>query len=168
LERFFRDVRIKFFGIKADEPLFPLMNQLASAVPAGADGLSCEPLFSGTRACPELRASWHGASAVNFTPAHMIRALLEGMGRTFHQGFEIMVNITGSRPSRLVGAGNGLRENPLLSQIVQDAFAMPLVFPRQREEAAVGAALLAAAAAGFFSDLANAGRTIQYQEIDSN
>jgi sugar (pentulose or hexulose) kinase len=168
LERFFRDVGIKLLGIKADEPLFPLMNELAETVPRGADGLSCQPLFSGSRACPGLRASWQGASMVNFTPAHMIRALLEGMARTFREGFETMVKITGRRPNRLVGAGNGLRENPVLSEIVQDAYAIPLLLPRQQEEAAVGAALLAAVAVGFFPDLASAGPIIQYQGIDSN
>ena len=45
---------------------------------------------------------------------------------------------------------------------------MPLVFPRQREEAAIGAALLAAVAAGVFPDLAGVGPIIQYQGIDSN
>lgn len=163
LERFFREVGVQLFGIKAEAPLFALMNQLAATVQVGAAGLSCEPLFSGTRACPEVRASWRGASTVNFTPAHMIRALLEGMARTFRQGFESMVQIAGRRPGRLVGAGNGLRENSVLGQIVQDAFAMPLVYPKQREEAAVGAALLAAVAAGYFPDLAGAGRMIQYQ-----
>ena len=161
LERFFREVGVQIFGINIADPLFDLMNHLAAQVPAGTEGLSCEPLFSGTRANPDLRASWCGASAVNFTPAHMIRALLEGMARTFRQGFEIMVKNTGRRPRRLIGAGNGLRENPVLRGIVADAFGMPLVIPKYREEAALGAALLAAVSAGIFTDLAEAGKILQ-------
>jgi sugar (pentulose or hexulose) kinase len=161
LERFFRDIGAQVFGVKADKPLFSIMNRLAQNVPSGADGLICAPLFTGSRANPELRASWHGASAANFTPGHLIRALLEGMGRTFRNGFDVMVRKIGCRPARLVGAGNGLRENPLLSRIVMDAFDMPLVFPRHREEAAVGAAIVAAVGAGIFPDLASAGRVIQ-------
>jgi sugar (pentulose or hexulose) kinase len=160
LERFFRDVGIQVHGVKAEQSLFQRMNELAASVPPGANGLTCEPLFSGTRAQPELRASWQGASVANFTAAHMARSLLEGMARTFHRGYEIMVRNTGCRPSGLVGAGNGLRENPVLSRIVMETFALPLGLPRHREEAAVGAALLTAVAAGVFDDVAAAGRIL--------
>jgi sugar (pentulose or hexulose) kinase len=104
LERFFREVGVQLFGVKAEEPLFQQMNQLACNIPPGADGLTCSPLFSGTRAKPELRASWQGASVSNFTPAHLTRALLEGMAQTFREGYEIMVKSTGCRAAGLVGA----------------------------------------------------------------
>ncbi|HMF18773.1 MAG TPA: FGGY family carbohydrate kinase, partial [Gemmataceae bacterium] len=160
LERFFREVGGQLFGIEAEEPLFQQMNQLASGIPPGADGLQCKPLFAGTRANPNLRASWQGASVPNFTPAHLTRSLLEGMAHTFREGYEIMIKNTGRRPSRLVGAGNGLRENQVLSRIVKEAFAMSLEFPRHREEAAVGAALLAAVSAGALRDLTEAGKIL--------
>jgi sugar (pentulose or hexulose) kinase len=160
LERFVRDVGIQLFGVKVEDSLFQQMNQLASTISPGADGLSCEPLFSGTRAHPEWRASLKGASASNFTLAHLTRALLEGMAQTFRQGYEIMVKNTGCRPLRLVGAGNGLRENQVLSRIVMDAFGTPLEFPSHREEAAVGATLLAGVSAGAFLDLAEAGKIL--------
>jgi len=160
LERFFREVGVQLFGIKAEEPLFQWMNQLASSIPPGADGLHCKPLFSGTRANPELRAFLQGASVSNFTPAHLTRALLEGMAQTFREGYDIMFKNTGCRPSRLVGAGNGLRENQVLSRIVKEAFGMPLEFPRHREEAAVGAALLAAVSTGTFRDLTEVGKIL--------
>ncbi len=143
LERFFRQVGV-LFGVESSEPLYAMMNRLAEEVPAGAGGIVCEPFFSGTRACPELRASWSGISVENFTPACMTRALLEGMARAFHTGYERM----GQGATRLVGAGNGLRENALLARIVSEAFGLPLVFPRHREEAACGAALVAAAGLG--------------------
>jgi sugar (pentulose or hexulose) kinase len=162
LERFFRQAGEQLFGDRSDEPLYPLLNRLAAGVPPGAGGLRCEPLFAGTRANPELRASLIGGAAENFTPAHLARALLEGMARTFHDGYERMARVADQARGRLVGAGNGLRENPVLAGIVADTFGLPLAFPRHREEAAYGAARLAAVGAGAFPDLSAAGRMIRY------
>jgi sugar (pentulose or hexulose) kinase len=80
------------------------------------------------------------------------------MARTFRDGYDRIIHHTGRPTTRLVGAGNGLRENAILAQIVADAFAMPMSFPSQREEAAHGAALIAAVGAGVFPDVARAGR----------
>jgi sugar (pentulose or hexulose) kinase len=139
------------------------MNQLAAGVPAGAGGLRCEPFFTGTRAQPQLRAAWSGVAADNFTPAHMTRALLEGMARTFREGYDLIAQPGRLACTRLVGAGNGLRENPVLARIVADAFALPVLFPRHREEAAYGAALLAAVGAGLYPDLEKAGRLVRHE-----
>jgi sugar (pentulose or hexulose) kinase len=162
LEHFFHLVARQLFGADVKESLFPLMNKLAAETPSGAGGLRCEPFFAGTRANPESRASWSGVSMNNFTPAHMARALLEGMARSFHGGYEVIVAETGQTCRRLVGAGNGLRENALLANLVTEAFGVPLSLARHREEAAYGAALLAAVGAGIFPDVATAGGMIDY------
>jgi sugar (pentulose or hexulose) kinase len=160
LERFFREVGERLFDQSA-EPLFERMNRLASGVPRGTDGLRCEPFFTGTRANPELRASWTCVSAENFTAAHMTRALLEGMARAFRGGYEHIGRHLATPRRRLVGAGNGLRENPVLTGIVSEEFGLPLAVPRHREEAAFGAALVAAVGAGIFPDLDAAGPLVQ-------
>ncbi|MDP6779602.1 MAG: FGGY family carbohydrate kinase, partial [Candidatus Latescibacteria bacterium] len=46
LRDFFRQVGEAFFGGTGDEDLYEVMNRLAATVPAGADGLRCEPLFT--------------------------------------------------------------------------------------------------------------------------
>jgi sugar (pentulose or hexulose) kinase len=161
LERFYRQVGEQLFDVPPGEPLYATMNRLAAAVPRGAGGLVCEPFFTGTRHRPELRASWTGVSAENFTPAHVTRALLEGMARAFRTGYETIARLGGGR-KQLVGAGNGLRENGVLARCVADEFGLPLRVPRHREEAAYGAALLAAVGAGLFSDLPAAGWLIRY------
>jgi sugar (pentulose or hexulose) kinase len=163
LERFFRAVASQVLGSPSDEALYPAMNRMAGKVARGADGLRCEPFFSGTRWQPELRASWSGVSAENFTPAHLTRALLEGMARTFATGQEAMVRQLGRRPTRLVGAGNGVRANPLLARLIAEELGLPLAVPAQREEAASGAARLAAVGAGLFPDVEAACATIRYE-----
>jgi sugar (pentulose or hexulose) kinase len=162
LERFFLSVCRDVYGITPTGSAFDAMNRLAASVPAGADGLRCEPFFSGTRLRPELRASWTGVSASNFTPGHMARALLEGMARTFAGSHEVIRRLHGAPARRLVGAGNGIRANPLLARIIAEAFGLDMLLPAHREEAATGAARLAAVGAGVFADLAAAGRIIRY------
>jgi sugar (pentulose or hexulose) kinase len=151
LEQFFRIVGKRFIGAAGDASLFKEMNRLAESVPSGAQGLRCEPFFTGTRARPDLRGAWTGISAENFTPGHMARALLEGMARAFRTSYDEIARVAGQTRRRLVGAGNGIRENPLLSKLIADEFGMTLTTPAHREEAAFGAALAAAVGSGVFA-----------------
>ena len=162
LDRFFRQVGRDLFGQAADAPLYARLNEWARAVPYGADGLRCEPYFSGSRAEPTRRAVWTGMSDVNFTPAHLTRALLEGMARSFQQGFTHLQSTARTPVERLVGAGNGLRENAALAEMVATEFGLPLVTPLHREEAAYGAALVASVGVGVWPDLDQAGQMIHY------
>jgi len=120
---------------------------LAADVPPGCDGLACEPYFHGSRHDPDKRASFTGITAANLTPGHMARAVMEGMARTFAASYHRLRGLRGPA-SLLAGAGNGLRANPLLCRMVEESFGLPLVLPAHREEAAYGAALVAAVGAG--------------------
>jgi len=163
LKDFFRAVGRVFYNARGDEDLYGRMNELAATVAPGSDGLVCNPLFTGTRRDPTLRASWCGFSPENFSPAHMTRALLEGLVRTFVASYGRMRRIGVAERAKLVGSGNGLRRNPLLAQIAASAFGMPMYIPRHEEGAAYGAALLAAVSDGRFPHLEAASRLICYQ-----
>jgi len=132
-------------------------------VSPGADGLRCSPLFTGTRTDPTLRGSFTGITPENLTPGHLTRALLEGMAEGFYAFYEQMRPLLGSR-TQLIGSGNGLRRNPLLAQILAERFGMPLHIPALEEEAAVGAALLAAVGTGEYADLEKATRMLGYRK----
>lgn len=164
LENFYRQIGRDLFGRVDDAALYATMNRLAATAPPGCDGLRCEPYFSGTRQQPDLRGSWSGVSTTNFTPAHLTRALLEGMARSFTEGLERMTPHLPRRPRQLIAAGNGMRENPLLRQLVGEAFGLKVLVPRHREEAAYGAALTAAVGAGIFPDFRTAAQLIRYEE----
>jgi sugar (pentulose or hexulose) kinase len=162
LHDFIRQVGAEIFHVAAED-LYAALNRLAAATPPGSDGLLCDPRFTGTRHEPNRRGSFSNLAPANFTPGHLARALLEGMAIAFHALYEAML-AAGARPrQRLIGAGNGMRRNPLLARIVAERFALPLATPRHTEEAAVGAALLASVAAGEHS-LASAGDLIRYEE----
>jgi sugar (pentulose or hexulose) kinase len=143
LEQFFRDVGRYAFDVESPAPLYEVMNRLAADVPPGAEGLRCDPLFSGTRLDPTVRGSITGLSPHNFTTRYLARAVLEGMARSLHDGYAAIQRITGLSQTKLIAAGNGLRENPLLANIVSQSFGLPINFTEHREEAAYGAALIA-------------------------
>jgi len=162
LQRFFLDVGRVFFKAKGDENLYREMNRQGAKVPPGSDGLRCEPFFAGTRLDPKRRAAWHGISESNFTVGHMIRALLEGIAHHFKAMYEDMLQ-SGVSPRRcLVGSGNGIRKNRLLAEIFSAAFNMPIKTPLNLEEAAYGAALLAAVGCGEI-DFEEAACLIRYE-----
>lgn len=166
LEQFFRQVIRDFSGQEPTGPLFARLNELAASVPDGALGLECTATFAGTRSDPLARGSFTGVSPQNFTPAHFTRALLEGMTAGLRAGLEtVRQQAPHFQPQRLVAAGNGLRENPLLARLVSRGLGLPLVCTHHCEEAAVGCALTAGVAAGLFPDLATASRTLRHQAV---
>jgi sugar (pentulose or hexulose) kinase len=164
LERFFWSVGHDLFGLRPADPLYDVLNDLAAGIPAGAGGVRCEPFFAGTRGQPELRGGFSGLSLDNFTPAHLTRALLEGMARTCGEGARALADLLGSPPKRLVGSGNGIRANRLLARLIAAELGLPLHVPTHTEEAARGAALVAAVGAGLLADFRSAGSWIDYQD----
>lgn len=161
LEQFFRSVISEVAGVEAPSDVFSEMNRLAAQVPSGSDGLVCEPFFTGTRVEPDSRARWMNVSLKNFTPGHLARSLLEGMARTLAASRDQIASACWRRPTILIGAGNGIRANPLLGRILAERFGLPMYLSAHREEAACGAARLAAVRAGLFADLADSARLIQ-------
>lgn len=160
LEQFFADVGLRLFQEKSNAKLYSVMTELAAGIPAGSDGLRCEPRFSGTRLDPTVRGSIQGLSPQNFTAGHLCRAVLEGMGRSLYEGFQAIQQVNQAKPTSLVAAGNGLRENPLLAEIVSQAFNLPILFTRHREEAAFGAALVASVGSGQMKSLREAAQQL--------
>jgi sugar (pentulose or hexulose) kinase len=163
LQDFFRSVGGALFGAPPDADLFEEMNRLAAQVPPGSEGLRCTPLFTGTRAQPELRGSITGLGPTNMTPGHFARALLEGLAEGFHALYRQMEAATGARTT-LVGAGNGITRNPVLAQILARRFGRDLHVAADVEAAALGAALLACAGMGERS-LAEASRLVRYDRV---
>lgn len=168
LDGFFRRAGRDLLGTAAAAPLYDRLNELAAAVPPGAEGVVCTPLFAGTRADPEGRAAWSGLSAATFTPGHLARGLLEGMAREYATHLAEIRARAGTQPARIVATGNALRKNPLLRAAVAAATGLPLAVPRQREEAAFGAALAAGVAAGRFADLDAAARLVRLDEPEES
>jgi len=163
LHRFFLEVGRLFFGAKGNENLYDKMTLHAAKIPSGAEGLRCDPFFAGSRLDPNRRAAWLGMNESNFTPGHMARALLEGIADHFKKLYGDMLQSGVSRRTCLVGSGNGIRENALLAEIFSATFNMPIKIPVNREEAAFGAALLAAIGCGEL-DFEEASHLVKYKD----
>ncbi len=144
LLRRFYEAAAAMMGLPApnETDLYAAMLASAVATPAGADGLSADTRFDGARNDPHCRASLHGMTRSNFTPAHLNRAVLEGIAEELAQFYEAMAQSQG-RAAVLIGSGNGLRKNSLLQEIVSRRFGLPLRLPMWQEEAAIGAAMIA-------------------------
>jgi sugar (pentulose or hexulose) kinase len=162
LRDFFREIGKAFYGGTGDEDLYESMNRLAIEVASGADGLICEPLFTGTRREPNRRGVWTGVGTTNFSPGHMARALLEGLTEQFVRLYGEMDQMGVGGRTKLIGAGNGIRKNALLRSILEERFGMAMQVPIHTEEAAFGAALMGAVSAGG-NKVADVGKMIRYE-----
>ena len=116
------------------------LNNLATKIKPGCDGLLLLPYFSGER-CPNVpdgTGVWFGANRTTHTPAHFCRAAMEGAVLGMNYGLRRMREL-GINPKeiRLTGGGSN---SPLWRQIVADAFAAPVVCTTEPEGAALGAA----------------------------
>ena len=101
------------------------------------------PLFRGTRTNPTLRANICELSENNFNAQALTLSVLKGISRELKDFYALITPATGKR-SHLVGSGNAIRMNPVLKQIIEADYGMPLNIPVHKEEAAFGAALIAA------------------------
>ena len=134
----------QFMGVEiSDGAVYAAMDRLLEAEenPLPSESrLRVDTRFAGTRQNPALRGSVTGLGTDNFTPGHLLWGLVEGMAGElceFYRG-------SGETRSLLVGAGNGLRKNAALRQALERLFGMPLIVPPHGEEAARGAAKIAA------------------------
>lgn len=140
LESFFRSAAEAMTGTAPDNCYDAMARLLAQGKPADLPRLM--PLFQGTRADPSLRGSITGLSTENFTPRHLLWAMLEGMAEELAGMYRSYLASCGTN-APLIGSGNGLRKNPFLQRCFTEAFGCPLTLSDCTEEAACGAALFA-------------------------
>ncbi len=133
---------------------------LANCVGQRGDcSLKISTKFCGTREHPEERGYIRNIGMDNFTPENLVFGFLRGMASELLELYERAE----LRHPILVGAGNGLRKNPFLQQVIADAFGLELRIPVHEEEAAYGAALFALTCSGFCRDIGEAQEKICYE-----
>ena len=159
LHRFFARCAERFGGDGRD--VYDVMNIMAAERP-DAHTLMVDPRFCGTRNAPALRGTVSNISEENFTPEQLTRGVLWGMADELHKLYRQMP--LPSPAAGLVGSGNGIRKNPVLRQYLEEQFGLKLKLPAHREEAAFGAAVFAAAAAGVYPDIPAAQAALLHYE----
>ncbi len=176
LEELFREVLETFGGQPPGGALYERMNALATA-PQTAPGSSedgtargasgeaprVDTRFNGTREDPRLTGKIEGITLANLTPAGLVRGFLRGIAGELHGHYAALARLRGTPARGLAGSGNGLRRNPALRAEAERLFGLPLLVPRLREEAALGAALAAAVGLGRYPGFRSAGGIIAYE-----
>ncbi|MBL6760882.1 MAG: carbohydrate kinase [Ilumatobacteraceae bacterium] len=131
-----------------------LLNRAADGLPPGSEGLMCLPYWAGAMTPywdGQARGAFVGLSG-NHGKAHMYRAILEGLAmeqRLISDGIEAS---TGDRISEIRALGGGSYSR-VWCQILADALRRPIHLVNEQESTALGAGMLAAAAAGIHSDI---------------
>lgn len=118
-----------------------IFDRLSALGLESADELLVHPHFLGERHDPALRGAIHGLTLTNATLGSLARGLARAIVRNLYT--MLPPDVLRNR-SRVVGSGNALRRTPLLQYMVEDVFGLPLVLAEGQEEAATGAALVAA------------------------
>ena len=144
LERFFRTYAAEAgFG---GEEQYEILNRLALEAEKTGPFLSVRTTFGGTRDDPDLKGLVANVTAENLTPGALAAGVLSGMAEEL---YGLYGRIPHNGVKTLVLSGNAARKNPALQKIVKRVFGLDVRIPVCREEAALGAALFAADAAGF-------------------
>ena len=117
---------------------------LAEKVPPGCDGLTALPSANGYDGLEGFRGRGprHGRG-------HFVRAILESTAGTLAELVDSLC--PDDRPKRIVATGGGARSK-LWLRMKAELIGAKFVVPRCNEPACLGAAMLAAAAAGWFED----------------
>lgn len=132
------------------------LNELAAQAPPGSDGVLFLPALSGAMA-PEwnadARACFYGMTA-SHDISHMARALLEGCAFAMRDVVDRLREMeVPLHAIRLLGGG---ARSTLWAQIRADLAQLPVELPGEVDTSPVGAALLAATAAGLAPDIVTA------------
>jgi xylulokinase len=110
--------------------------------PPGADGMVFLPFLNGERTpdLPLARGTLTGLSANNFSPAHLIRAVVEGVSFGILNGLDLIQN--GSQVERMLVIGGGAR-SAAWRQLLADSSGTLVEVPVEEEAGCLGAAMQA-------------------------
>lgn len=134
-----------------DEDPYEAMLREAASVPAGAEGLIFIPYLTGERT-PHRDSLARGAFVgltVRHTPAHLTRAVVEGISFGLRDSLELMRNV-GLKVNEVRAAGGGAR-NAHWRQWLADIFEADITLVNSSEGGAFGVALLAGVGTGVWA-----------------
>jgi xylulokinase len=139
-----------------DEDVYDHLTAQAEEIPPGAEGLIMLPHLMGSGS-PEFDTKAKGVFAgitSGTTRGHFIRAILEAVACMMKRNLDsLRTSGIVVKEVRTLGGGS---KSKLWNQIKADVSNLPITTVQGQETAALGAAILAATGAGFFSSLESA------------
>ena len=145
--------RMLLDGTAADKTFWQTLDARAADAPAGADGLRVVPLLWQVTS-PGICGAIRNLGA-HHTRAHLVRASYEGLACEAAMSIEKVEGCVGARPDTLRVFG-GMSANDRFLQILASLTGKQVTAAEETQSSALGAALTAALAGGWFETLAQA------------
>jgi L-xylulokinase len=135
--------------------LHEFAGELASTVPADGQDIVFLPYVFGSQYDPRAKACFVGMDS-SATRARLIRSVYEGIAL----GHRVHVDklLAGRKAPRAVRLAGGAAKSPLWAQMFADVLELPVETVDANELGALGCAMAAAVASGFYRDLEEAAR----------
>ncbi len=146
---------------RGDPAVFEKLEAAAESIPIGSDGLMALPYWSGVMD-PHWDASARGCLiglGGDHTPAHVYRALIEGMTLDQVMRTGLMEQNAGLTVNEYLAIGGGA-QSPLWRQMLADASGKTILISDTVEASALGAGMIAAAGAGWYPGITEAARAM--------
>lgn len=144
-----------------DPQVFDKLEAAAGALPIGSDGLMALPYWSGVMD-PHWDSSARGC-LIGFggshTPAHVYRAIIEGMTLDQVMRTERLERAAGLTVTEYLAIGGGAA-SPLWRRMLADASGKTVLISETVEASALGAGMIAAAGAGWYPTIATAAQAM--------
>lgn len=141
LARFFQSVIEAFADIEMPlNAIYRTMNEAGRTEAKDADGLTVEPLFLGSRTDSRATGSIRGIGESNLRPSSLVRATANGIVDELFDCFPRAE----AHARQLFVTGNAARRIPMLREAVRDRWGTNPRVIEHDQEAALGAAYLAA------------------------
>ncbi|MCQ0986114.1 xylulokinase [Jiella marina] len=147
----------KFLGGRSDPAIFDRLEAEALRLPIGSEGVLVQPFWGGVMDPhwdSETRGTIMGLSG-SHGPVHIYRAILEGITVWLAAATRRTEEVTGRKVERYVAIGGGAN-SPLWRQMLADASGRPVCISGTVEASALGAGMIAAHGAGWFSSIEEA------------
>ncbi len=96
----------------------------------------------------------------NFTPEHIALGFVIGM---CNELFDFIKDNKLNKKT-VIASGNAVRKIPILKNVIEDVFQLPVQISNEKEEASVGAGLFAAIATEYFKNINEATTFIKYKK----
>ena len=150
VDKFAKDLYDSWLPLSPEE----MLETAAAKVPPGALGLMLVPYWNNVMnpywdpAASGITIGWNGTHGRE----HFYRAILEGIAFEQRLVGDGVMKVTGQRFSEYVTMGGGSRSG-LWCQIVADVTGVPVVRSTTTEATCLGAGILAATAAGWYTDI---------------
>ena len=144
----------------ANDQTFEELSALADKVPVGSSGLMFFPCMCGERTPyidPLARGIFFGLSALH-TKAHMTRSIMEGVSFAMRTAIEELQEVCG-QSRELICAGGGVK-GKVWADIQADIYGREITVSKIKEQACLGAAIVAGVGTGVFDSVESGCRSL--------